>query len=183
MIPWIVPPVTAGLIWLTLYDPNSGVLNQIIKAIGLRPIEWLGNSNIVLFSLIIVAVWKYSPFMIVGLLAALQAIPEHLYEAADVDGASTFQKFSFITFPMLLPTTTVLLVLGSIWRAGHFDLVYMLTGGGPAEASELFATYAFQKTIDRLEAGMGSTVAILGVLGILCPDLVFCSPTRTRIVL
>ena len=167
LLPWIVPPVTAGLIWLTLYDSNNGILNQIITALGFSPVDWLANSNIVLFSLMLVAIWKYSPFMIVGLLAAIQAIPEHLYEAADVDGASTIQKFIYVTFPMLLPTTTVLIVLGSIWRAGHFDLVYMLTGGGPGEASELFATYAFQKTIDRLEAGMGATVAILGVLGIL----------------
>lgn len=162
LLPWIVPPVTAGLIWLTLYA-DGGLFNNVLGAVSLPEQNWLGNPRIVLYSLMAVAIWKYLPFMIVGLLAGLQAIPSDMYEAAEIDGASPWQQFTQITFPMLWPVSAVLIILGLIWRSAHFDLVHLLTGGGPGNRSQLIATFAYEKTISNLQAGVGAAVAVLGV--------------------
>jgi multiple sugar transport system permease protein len=162
-LPWAVPPVVAGLIWRTIYDPNVGILNQVLKTLGLikESKAWLAEPNLVLPCLILVVVWKYGPFMILALLAALQSIPQELYDAAAVDGARAWQRFRYVTLPLLMPVTTVILTLGVIWRARHFDIVWTLTQGGPGTTSELLAVNAYRRTIMTFKAGMGSTVAIL----------------------
>lgn len=166
LLPWIIPPVTAALIWLTFYDPNNGVFNFFLGKMGLPPRAWLVEQNLVLPSLIAIAVWKYGPFMTVALLSGLQGIPEELYEAAAVDGATGWKAFRYVTFPLLMPITSVIIILGTIWRAGHFDLVALLTGGGPANASHLLSTYSYNALNLNLQAGLSSTIAVVGVLGL-----------------
>ncbi len=166
LIPWIVPPVTAALIWLTFYDPNNGVLNYLLSKIGLSPRAWLVEQGSVLPSLIAAAVWKYGPFMTVSLLSGLQGIPSEVYEAAAVDGAIGWKAFKYVTFPMLMPITSVLLILGTIWRAGHFDFVALLTGGGPANASQLISTYSYNALNIQFNAGLSAAIALMGVFGL-----------------
>ncbi len=166
LLPWIIPPVTAALIWLTFYDPNNGVFNYFLAKFGLPPRAWLVEQSLVLPSLIAIAVWKYSPFMIVSLLSGLQSIPSELYEAAAVDGATGWKAFKYVTFPLLMPITSVLIILGTIWRAGHFDLVALLTGGGPANASHLLSTYSYNALNLQLQAGLSSAIALMGVIGL-----------------
>lgn len=162
-LPWAVPPVVAAMIWMTMYDPTVGVLNQVLRALGLieAPKSWLVDPHLVMPSLIAVVVWKYTPFMTLALLGGLQSISGELYDAASADGANVLQHFRYITLPLLMPVITVVLTLGTIWRARHFDIVWTLTKGGPGNLSELMAINAYRRTIMTLEAGMGAAVAIL----------------------
>lgn len=167
LLPWIVPPVTAALIWEAIYDPGNGILNHVLSALDLGEPLWLADSDTALWSVIAVAVWKYNALILVGFLAGLQSIPQELYEAAAVDGASPSQTLRFITIPALMPIASVLALLAVVWRAAHFDLINLLTGGGPASSTQLVSTYAYQKAIVRFEVGIGSAIAILGALGVL----------------
>jgi ABC-type sugar transport system permease subunit len=163
LLPWVVPSVTAALIWITLYS-DGGLFGSITKAIGLGSPAWLSDPHLALGSLMAVAIWKTTPFMIVALLAGLQSIPEELHEAAAMDGAGPFRRFGSITFPMLWPISSLMIVLSLIWRSGDFDIINIMTGGGPANATQVMTTYAFQSTTTGLDAGRGAAIAVLGVL-------------------
>ncbi|MBI4571689.1 MAG: sugar ABC transporter permease [candidate division NC10 bacterium] len=163
ILPWIIPPVVAALIWQTFFDPFYGIVNELLTKVGVlkAKVSWLGEARLVLPSLIAISVWRFSPMTIIVFLAGLQSIPRPLYEAAEVDGATRFQCFRFITLPMLAPITIVILTLKVVWRARHFDLVWALTEGGPGHASELLATLAYKYAIVQQDAGLGSTVAVV----------------------
>lgn len=161
LLPWVVPPVTAGLIWKTILDSDSGVLNMILERLGISAQPFLASPSQALATLILVAVWRYSPFMVIALLAGLQSIDRELYEASSLDGARAFQQFRYVTWPLLRPVVLVVIAMGTIWRVGHFDLVNMMTGGGPAGSTELLSTLAYDKTIEQLNGGAGAAVAIV----------------------
>ena len=161
LLPWVVPPVTAGLVWKTVLDPEAGVLNSILTDLGLPAQPFLSSPDQSMATLIIVAVWRYSPFMIISLLAGIQSIDRELYEASALDGARPMQQFWHVTWPLLRPVVLVVLAMGAIWRSGHFDLVHMMTGGGPAGSTELLATYSYRATIEQLEGGTGAAIALV----------------------
>lgn len=161
LLPWVVPPVTAGLVWKTILDPESGVLNTIMASIGLNAQPFLASPSQAMMTLIVVAVWRYSPFMVIALLAGIQSIDRELYEASALDGARPFQQFRYVTWPLLRPVVLVVLAMGAIWRSGHFDLVHMMTGGGPAGSTELLATYSYRATIEQLNGGAGAAIAMV----------------------
>ena len=161
LLPWVVPPVTVGLIWKTILDTDAGLLNNILTSLGIMRQPLLSSPNQALWVLIVVVIWRYSPFMIISLLAGLQSIDKTFYEASAIEGASAFQNFRYITLPLLRPVILVVLAQGTIWRIGHFDLVNMMTGGGPAGSTELLSTLAYSKTITELNGGSGAAVAIV----------------------
>ena len=163
LLPWVVPPIVAGLIWSTFYDPTIGLFNQMLKSAGFRGIQWLSNPKIALWSIMAIMVWKGTPFMIVALLAGLQSIPDEIYEAAKIDGASAWHQFRYITMPLLMPITSVVLILNAVWRFNHFDLVWMLTGGGPGYSTHLISTWSFLATFGEMNPGVGSTISMVGV--------------------
>ena len=161
LLPWVVPPVTVGLIWKTILDTDSGLLNKILVSLGLEKQPLLSSPDQALWVLIVVVIWRYSPFMIISLLAGLQSIDKGLYEVSAIEGANSLQKLYYITLPLLRPVMLVVLAQGTIWRIGHFDLVSMMTGGGPAGSTELLATLAYSKTITELNGGGGAAVALV----------------------
>jgi ABC-type sugar transport system permease subunit len=161
LLPWVVPPVTAGLIWKTILDSDAGVLNAILRGFGIPAQPLLSSPNQAMGCLILVAVWRYSPFMVIALLAGLQSIDPQLYEAASLDGARPYQQFWKVTWPLLQPVVLVVIAMGTVWRVGHFDLVNMMTGGGPGGSTELLATLAYSKTINQLNGGVGAAVALV----------------------
>jgi len=181
LLPWVIPPVAAALIWQQLFDSNFGVINYLLTVTGLstKYEAFLANPQLVLYSLAIIAVWKYSPFLIVGLLAGLQAIPEHLYEAAKVDGAGRWQRFLNVTLPGIKPILFILLMLQIIWRFNHFDIVWILTGGGPGVSSHLVSTYAYEYAFRFYDFARGSTVAVISLVLILI--LTYFYVRRTKI--
>lgn len=164
LLPWVVPPVTVGLIWKTILDTDSGLLNNILAGLHITRQPLLSSPKQALWVLIVVVIWRYSSFMIISLLAGLQSIDRSFYEASAIEGANGFQNFFYITLPMLRPVILVVLAQGTIWRVGHFDLVNMMTGGGPASSTELLSTLAYSKTITELNGGGGAAVAIITLI-------------------
>jgi multiple sugar transport system permease protein len=166
ILPWAIPPVIASLTWAMFYDPFLGILNIVLKKMGIiRTFHaWLSEEATVLPALIFVVFWKYNAFLIIGLLAGLQGIPLQLYESAKIDGANAVQRFFYITLPQLKPIIFVLLTLQIIWRFNHFDIVWVMTRGGPANSSHLIATYAYQHAFISLDFGYASALGVLGMV-------------------
>jgi len=150
VLPWVVPRVIAGLMWKYMVHGDLGVINDILVRLGLIDsyIPWLGNTGTSLFTVMIAQIWKLYPFVMIMLLAGLQSIPQVLYEAAQIDGANTWQKFRYITFPQLFMVVRIIILLMCVWAINAFDLVYVMSRGGPLHSSELLAmriyTYGFE---------------------------------------
>lgn len=145
LLPWIAPTFVTALTWRWMYDGTSGVINFVLMKLGIieLPIAWLGNAGTALMAVIFTNIWRGFPFFGVSLLAAMQAIPAELYEAADVDGGSAWQKFWHITVPGIRTVLIIVTMLSTIWTFNDFQIIYIMTGGGPAFATHLFATYTY----------------------------------------
>src|SRR5918911_197161 len=145
LLPWIVPTSLSTIAWMWIFDPTFSVINWILVHTGLMAIgpSWLGDANLAMVALVTANVWRGLPFYAVTLLAALQTIPHELYEAAAIDGANARQRFVSVTVPFLRAVLLITTMFSVIWTFSDFQLVYILTGGGPANATHLFATYAY----------------------------------------
>ncbi len=163
LVPWAIPTVVNGLIWLWILNPSYGALNGLLSQLGIidKYIIWLGNKNWAMFWIVIAEAWKETPFIMLNILAALSTIPEDLYEAAKVDGATGIQSFFRITLPIIKPTLFICLTLRTIWALKSFDLIYTLTAGGPGSSTTTVAYYTYQKSFTSLNLGRGSAAAWL----------------------
>jgi multiple sugar transport system permease protein len=164
-LPWTVPTFVAGLIWRWLYDDQNGLFNWALLGLGLikAPIPWLGTSSTAFMAIIVVLVWKGFPFFGISYLAGLQAIPAELYEAAQVDGATALQRFRHITIPGLSHVILITVMLSTIWTANTFDLIYLMTGGGPSNATQVFTLLTFQLGIQNGRIGEAATVPLMAM--------------------
>jgi multiple sugar transport system permease protein len=162
LIPWVTPGILIGLMWTWMYDGNYGVINDVLVKLHIidQYIPWLAQSDTALFSVIVTIVWQGIPFFAIMLLAGLQTIPRELYEAAEVDGASSWQSFWMVTLPMLMPTIFVTTLLRIIWVANSVDVIYSMTGGGPGYSSLTLSVYTFVKARTALDFGYASTMSI-----------------------
>ena len=179
-MPYVLSEINVAIMWMLLYnpDPDRGLLNAIVVALGAKPIGWLSSTNLALVSIFIALTWKYFGFHMLLYLAGLQNIPMELEEAARIDGASSFQNFFYITLPLLgstIRTSVYLSVLGSIQQ---FILVWIMTKGGPVNASETLATYMYRFGFVRFQLGYGSAVAIYMFLFCLIFSLFYQRLTR-----
>ena len=167
LVPWVIPDAATALIWKWLYADQYGVINFLLISSGVvdRQIQWLANPRLAMVSVIVVQIWKLTPVMFIVLLAALQNVPTELHEAAELDGAGRFQRFRYVTFPVIRPTSVIITLLASIWTFQSFDIVYLLTGGGPADATEILPTLIYQKAFWASEIGYA---AALGMLTLVC---------------
>ena len=161
LLPWALPLVFAGLIFRWFFEYNTGLVNNWLTAFGVEPLQWLSSPTLAFWAICIAIVWKASSFMALMLLAGLQTIPKSLYEAAEVDGASTWQQFVEITLPMLRPAIFVALIFRTITAVQTFDIPFAMTGGGPGDATETLAMYIHKTTLDFLDFGYGSALATL----------------------
>jgi multiple sugar transport system permease protein len=161
LLPWALPLVFAGLIFRWFFEYNTGLVNNWLAAFGVEPLQWLSSPTLAFWAICIAIVWKSSSFMALMLLAGLQTIPKSLYEAAEVDGASTWQQFVEITLPMLRPAIFVALIFRTITAVQTFDIPFAMTGGGPGDATETLAMYIHKTTLDFLDFGYGSALATL----------------------
>lgn len=168
-VPWAVPSVMAARFWEWIYNSDYGVLNYVL---GTR-INWLGDPRWALHAAILADVWKTTPFVVLLLLAGLQVIPEDLYRAARIDGASTWQLFRHITLPLLLPVILLALLFRTMDAARVFDLIFVLTGGGPANQTETLVVYAYKLLYRTLQFGYGSAVAVATFLFVLTLSLAY----------
>jgi len=162
LLPFIVPTVLSTVAWMWIFDPTFSVINWVlVHAARLHAVpSWLGNPSLAMASIIFVNTWRGLPFYAITLLAGLQTIPPDLYEAAAIDGAGPRQRFSYVTFPLLRPVLIIVTMFSVIFTFSDFQLVYVLTGGGPANATHLFATYAFNIAMGGGQLGLGASVAL-----------------------
>ncbi len=168
MIPWAIPTVVSARMWAWIYNPEYGILNYVLQKTGLvsHAVNYLGNPDLVLPAIIAADVWKTTPFAALLLYAGLLTIPSELYEAARIDGAGAWHRFRFVTFPLLLPVLVIVAIFRTMDAFRIFDLIYVLTGGGPANLSETLSVYAYKLLFQTMQFGYGSTVSIATFLGV-----------------
>jgi multiple sugar transport system permease protein len=162
-VPWAVPVVIVSLNWRWIYDDLSGFLNNFLITFHITHdiISWLSNPHLAMGCVIAVVVWAGTPFYAMSFLAGLQAIPKELYEAAEVDGASVLQQFSFITVPRLKTIFVTTVLLSTIWTATNLQFVLILTKGGPASRTEIFPHLAYQIALGARRLGMGAAISLI----------------------
>ena len=168
LVPWVTPGVLIALMWRWLFDGNYGVINDLLMRIGIihEKVAWLSRMDTALPAAIITIVWQGIPFFALMLLAGLQGIPGELYEAADIDGASGIQKLFYVTIPSLKNTIAVTTMLRIIWVANSVDVIWNMTEGGPAYASQTLSVYVY-KEANTLNMGYASAMAIMLMLVLL----------------
>jgi len=173
-LPWAVPSFLAGLNWAWLFNPVIGPIPHWLSAIGLMnaPDNILSDPLYAMWGPIIANVWWGIPFFAITLLAALQAIPRDLYEAASIDGASWFQRFRSITLPFLAPTIAITVMLRTVWVSNFADLIVVMTGGGPADRTQIVASYIFTQAFKRLDFGYASAIALVLLVLLLAYSMV-----------
>lgn len=169
LIPWVVPEVSTALLWKWMYGDEFGILNFLLKKLGIieRPILWLADPSLAMPSVIAVQIWKLYPVMFIVLLAALQNVPKELHEAATIDGAGGRQRFWYITLPFIRGTSVIITLLASIWSFQNFDIIYLLTGGGPADVTKVLATLMYEKAFWGSEMGYAAAIGMLMLLVLL----------------
>jgi multiple sugar transport system permease protein len=161
-LPWAVPTFLAGLNWAWMFNPVIGPLPHWMASLGLlsAPNNILSDPHLAMWGPIIANVWWGIPFFAITLLAALQAIPRDLYEAASIDGATPLQRFTSITVPFLAPTIAITVLLRTVWIANFADLIIVMTNGGPADRTQIVASYIFTQAFKRLDFGYASAIAL-----------------------
>jgi multiple sugar transport system permease protein len=168
LVPWVIPPAMSTLGWFWLFDPSYSAFNWIFVRIGIDPVNWLGAPLWARFSVILVNVWYGAPFFLIMYLAALKSVPEQLFEAASIDGANWWQKIWYITLPMMRNIISITVLFSLIVTFANFDIVRILTSGGPVDQTHVFATWAFNLGIQGNDIPLGASVSLfmLPILGI-----------------
>lgn len=162
MLPWVIPVVPFALTWVWMYDSMFGVINFFLQKMHIitSPINFLGSKDLALPSVLLVGILIGYPTVMVMILAALQSIPETQYEAAEVDGANGYQRFKYITLPGISGTMKVVITLTVIWSFNSFDLIWLMTKGGPTGASHILSTYAFETAFIRMRYDQASVICV-----------------------
>lgn len=179
-VPVVVSGVAAGIIFLRLFDPLLGVLDQLTRSVGLPVVDWQGSGVAALVSVVVVTTWQGVGFAMVVYLAGLQGIPRELYEAASLDGATGWKAFRRITWPLLAPTTFFLLVYSIIVSFQVFDVVYVLTRGGPGRSTTFLVQYAYDEGFNRRRQGFAAAIGVLIYLLVLAFTAVQWRVSKTR---
>jgi len=160
LIPWVIPPAMSTLGWFWLFDPSYSAFNWVFVRLGIPPVHWLGEPNWARFSVILVNVWYGAPFFLIMYLAALKSVPEQLYEAAAIDGANWWQKIWYVTLPMMRNIISITVLFSLIVTFANFDIVRILTSGGPIDRTHIFATWAFLVGINGGDIALGAAVSL-----------------------
>ncbi|RWZ46265.1 sugar ABC transporter permease [Labedella phragmitis] len=161
LIPWLVPGVVVSFLWMWIFNANYGVMNAILEPFGIEPQAWLAQPGTAMFAVIVAKTWQSFPWMMVMLLAGLQTVPRELHEAAEMDGAGTIRRFFSITVPQLSGIIGLVVLLEFIWNFQHFDIIYVLTGGGPAGTTETFATSVYETAFHGFDLGRAGALGLL----------------------
>ncbi|MEZ4860089.1 MAG: sugar ABC transporter permease [Caldilineaceae bacterium] len=167
LIPLMVPPLASGLVWRIMYDDEFGVIPHLIRILGGNPPIFLGDPHYALYAVVATEVWRASPFMVLVLLAALQAQPQETLEAAEVDGANTWQVFRLITLPFIMPVIIVALLFRTVDALRTFDLIFLLTAGGPGTTTEVISMFIYRWGFRHFKLGFTSAASVLLLLATL----------------
>ena len=163
LIPWAVPSVIAALTFRFLYDANVGIINAVLKKLGILAdgISWLGNLETARWAVVIESIWKGTPFVMIFVLAALQSVPHEMYESARVDGAGGVKTFFKITLPMIKETLGIATILTTIGTINNFNAVWLMTQGGPLGSTEIMFTYAYRRAFSAHNFGQAAAISVI----------------------
>src|ERR671933_1316830 len=166
LVPWVVPFVVSFISWQWMLNDQSGIIDHTLEQLHIikTPILWLADPNLALLSVIIVGVWQQFPFLMITVLAALSGIPDDVNEAASIDGASRLQTFRYPTFPLILPISIIATLLQAIWTFNDFGLPFVLTGGGPANATTSLILLAYKEAFQHFNIGYGTALAVISMV-------------------
>ena len=174
LLPWLFPEVVVGLDWRWLLNPLYGPVNYALKAVGLPgDVEWLGEPLPALLSVIIAAIWKGYPFVMIMLLAGLQTIPRDLYEAAQIDGASPWGEFRYVTLPSLVNVIAVVLILDTVWWFKHYTIVWVMTQGGPVDATNVVSIDIYRTAFLGFRFGEAAAMSVVVFLVCLAASFLY----------
>src|SRR6266446_823706 len=160
LVPWVIPPAMSTLAWLWLFDPSYSAFNYTLALFGIGRIPWTGEAGWARFSVILVNIWYGAPFFMIMYLAALKSVPEQLYEAAAIDGANWWQRIWYVTLPMMRNIIAITTLFSLIVTFANFDIVRILTFGGPLDHTHIFATWAFRVGIEGSDIPLGASVSL-----------------------
>jgi multiple sugar transport system permease protein len=162
-LPWAIPGIVSAYSWKWIYNDVNGVANNFMMNYGLidAPILFLASTNLALWSVLVAVIWQGTPFWTMTFLAGLQSIPSELYEAAEIDGATTFKSFLYITLPSIASVVLVVVMLSAIWTTNGVQFIYILTNGGPGGATETFPILALTQGLRSYDLGMGTAIPLL----------------------
>jgi len=182
LVPWLLPLIVSASTWSWMLDSGAGVVNYGLHFVGIGPVDWLTSPDWSLVSVIIANVWIGVPFNLVLLYSGIQAIPKELYEAASLDGATAWQRFRRVTWPLLRPVSAITLMLGLVYTLKVFDIIWIMTRGGPVDSSTTFATWSYQLGFGNLlpEFGPGAAVGNLLVVMALIAGLIYIRVQRRQ---
>ncbi len=178
LLPWVIPISMSVLVWQWIFDPTFSVLNWYLTRMGLKAVPWLANATWARVSVITVNVWRGTPFFAIAMAAGLNAIPRELYETAAIDGAGEARKFFRITVPLLLPVLSIVLLYSVVMTVSDFEIVFVLTRGGPMQSTHLLGTLAYQIGLAGTEFGKGAAISLF-ILPVLFVSAVFALRTVT----
>jgi multiple sugar transport system permease protein len=180
LFPYFLSTVVAVLVWRWLFNDLYGALNHGMMQIGLidMPLDWLGSMPNAMIGVILVGAWKYFPFVVIAVLARLQTIPEHLYEAARIDGAGPIARFWDVTLPQLRSVLTVIILLRAIWDFKEFDLIYLLTGGGPIDSTQTLALLVYEEAFALNQMGQAAAYSVGMMVVMLAFMIIYIRRTR-----
>ncbi|WP_337018580.1 sugar ABC transporter permease [Oceanobacillus massiliensis] len=181
LIPMLLSSVAIAQLWIKIYNPSNGMLNSILMGLGIdNPPSWLADPSIVLYSIFVPIIWQYAGFYILIYYAALKNIPESLIEAAKIDGATPMQIALKIKFPLIMSVFKVTIVLAIVGSLKYFDLIYVMTGGGPNGASEVMASYMYKLAFSSYDFGYGSAIGFLLLIITLIVTVIIRKATATK---
>ena len=164
ILPYLLPTLIVALTFRWMLNDPIGVITVAMQDLGFGTVDWFGSPTLAMGIVITISVWIWTPFVTVAILAGLQSVPESLYEAAKVDGASAWQRFWHVTIPQLGPVLTVVVLLRAIWMFNKFDIVWLMTGGGPLQATEHLPILAYRKAFQSYDVSTGATVSTISFL-------------------
>ncbi len=166
LLPWLIPGVVVSFLWMWIFNANYGVMNALLQALGVisEPQAWLAQPGTAMIAVIVAKTWQSFPWMMVMLLAGLQTVPKELHEAAEIDGAGTIRRFFSITVPQIRGIIGLVLLLEFIWNFQHFDIIYVLTGGGPAGSTQTFATAVYDTAFHGFDLGHAGALGLLWMI-------------------
>lgn len=175
MMPWMIPVTITALMFKFMFSSNVGIINQVLQSLQIitQPVDWLTSPNTAMFALIFTNIWIGIPFNMILLSSGLTLIPKELYESAAIDGANKVQTFFRITVPLLKPTIQSVLILGFVYTFKVFDLVYVMTNGGPVNSTHLLSTYSYKLSFSLFKYSQGATAANILFVILFCVSLLY----------
>ena len=182
VIPWVTPGVIAALLWRLLYEPQLGIINGALAALGVPSptVPWLSQGSTAMLAVIVAAIWKGAPFSIVMYLAALQNVSEDLLDAAKVDGASAWARLRHVILPEIMPIVRITLLLTTVLTFNYFDLIYIMTGGGPLRATHIFPTWIYEQAFSQARTGLAAAYGIVSTLILLVFAIIYLRELAKR---